>query len=99
MNISKLNLQQACTKEIFTLSLKLFINEPEHQPGRETQESHRIYVAIRAIDRNSLTPPVSNIVQALLFIPSNSTPVLARDCLILKVVLTAMGLVEIVASL
>lgn len=62
----------------------------------ERQESHRIYVAIRAIDRNSLKSPVSDIVQASLFIPPNSTPVLARDCLILKGVLTAMGLIGII---
>ncbi|XP_027998360.2 calcium-activated chloride channel regulator 2 isoform X2 [Eptesicus fuscus] len=96
VNTSKLNPQPAGTKEIFTFSPKFFINGPEHQPDGETQESHRIYVAIRTIDKNSLKSAVSNIAQASLFIPPNSAPVLARDYLILKGVLTAMGLIGII---
>ncbi|KAK1339849.1 LOW QUALITY PROTEIN: hypothetical protein QTO34_018407 [Cnephaeus nilssonii] len=96
VNTSKLNPQPAGTKEIFTFSPKFFINGPEHQPDEETQESHRIYVAIRTIDKNSLKSAVSNIAQASLFIPPNSAPVLARDYLILKGVLTAMGLIGII---
>ncbi|XP_016076132.1 PREDICTED: calcium-activated chloride channel regulator 2 [Miniopterus natalensis] len=96
VNTTKLNPQQAGTKEIFTFSPKLFISGPEHQPDGETQESHRIYVAIRTIDKNSLKSAVSNVAQASLFIPPNSAPVLTRDDLILKGVLTAMGLIGII---
>ncbi|XP_027426018.2 calcium-activated chloride channel regulator 2 isoform X2 [Zalophus californianus] len=96
VNTSKLNPQQAGTKEVFTFSPKLFTNGPDHQPDGETQESHRIYVAIRAIDRNSLKSAVSNIAQASLFIPPNSVPILVRDNLILKGVLTAVGLIGII---
>lgn len=79
VNTSKLTPQQAGTKEIFTFSPKLFTKGPKYQPEGEAQENHRIYVAIRAIDRNSLKSAVSNIAQASLFIPPNSAPVLARD--------------------
>ncbi|XP_025783042.1 calcium-activated chloride channel regulator 2 [Puma concolor] len=97
VNISKLlSPQQAGTKEIFTFSPKLFTNGPDHQPDGETQESHRIYVAIRAIDKNSLKSAVSNIAQVSLFIPPNSAPVLARDHLILKGVLTAVSSIGII---
>uniref|UniRef100_A0A452R8T2 Calcium-activated chloride channel regulator 2 n=1 Tax=Ursus americanus TaxID=9643 RepID=A0A452R8T2_URSAM len=96
VNTSKLNPQQAGTKEVFTFSPKLFTNGPDHQPDGETRESHRIYVAIRAIDKNSLKSAVSNIAQASLFIPPNSAPILARDNLILKGVLTAVGLIGII---
>ncbi|XP_046501435.1 calcium-activated chloride channel regulator 2 isoform X2 [Equus quagga] len=96
VNTSKLTPQQAGTKEIFTFSPKLFTKGPKYQPEGEAQENHRIYVAIRAIDRNSLKSAVSNIAQASLFIPPNSAPVLARDRLILKGILTAMGLIGII---
>ncbi|XP_035951873.2 calcium-activated chloride channel regulator 2 isoform X2 [Halichoerus grypus] len=96
VNASKLNPQQAGTKEVFTFSPRLFTNGPDHQPDGETQESHRIYVAIRAIDRNSLKSAVSNIAQASLFIPPNSALTLDRDNLILKGVLTAVGLIGII---
>nr|XP_012602988.1 calcium-activated chloride channel regulator 2 isoform X1 [Microcebus murinus] len=96
VNTSNLNPQEAGTREIFTFSPKLFTNGPEHQPDGETQESHRIYVAVRAVDRNSLKSAVSNIAQASLFIPPNSAPIPARDYLILKGVLTAMGLIGII---
>lgn len=96
MNTSKLNPQQAGTKEVFTFSPKLFTNGPDHQPDGETQESHRIYVAIRAIDKNSLKSVISNIAQASLFISPNSAPILTRDHLILKGVLTAMGSIGII---
>ncbi|XP_012516630.1 PREDICTED: calcium-activated chloride channel regulator 2 [Propithecus coquereli] len=96
VNTSNLNPQEAGTREIFTFSPKLFTNGPEHQPDGETRESHRIYVAIRAVDRNSLKSAVSNIAQASLFIPPNSAPIPARDYLILKGVLTAMGLIGII---
>ncbi|XP_019607311.2 calcium-activated chloride channel regulator 2 isoform X1 [Rhinolophus sinicus] len=96
VNTSKLNPQQAGTKETFTFSPKLFINGHEHQPDGTTQESHRIYVAIRAMDKNALKSAVSNIAQASLLIPHNSAPVFARDYVILKGVLTAMGLMGII---
>ncbi|XP_076976511.1 calcium-activated chloride channel regulator 2 [Tamandua tetradactyla] len=97
VNTSKLNPQQAGTREIFTFSPKLFTDgHSEHQPDGETQENHRIYVAIRAMDRNSLKSAVSNIAQASLFIPPSSAPVLVRDFLILKGVLTAMSLIGII---
>ncbi|XP_025860504.2 calcium-activated chloride channel regulator 2 isoform X2 [Vulpes vulpes] len=96
VNTSKLNPQQAGTKEVFTFSPKLFTNGPDHQPDGETQESHRIYVAIRAIDKNSLKSVISNIAQASLFISPNSSPILTRDHLILKGVLTAMGSIGII---
>ncbi|XP_006169759.1 calcium-activated chloride channel regulator 2 [Tupaia chinensis] len=96
VNTSKLNPQLAGTKERFTFSPKLFLHGPEHHPDGETQESHRVYVAIRAMDENALKSAVSNIVQASLYIPPNSAPALARDCLILKGVLTAMGLIGII---
>lgn len=91
VNSSKLNPQQAGTREIFIFSPTFFINTPEYQLVRETQDSHRIYVAIRAVDRNSLKSVVSNIAQVSLFIPPNSVPVLARDHLILKGVLIVIG--------
>ncbi|KAF4021617.1 hypothetical protein G4228_013574 [Cervus hanglu yarkandensis] len=93
VNTSKLNPQQAGTKETFKFSSELFTNRPEHQPDGEAQKSHRIYVAIRAVDRNSLKSAVSNIAQASLLILPNSPPVLARDDLILKGVLTAIGII------
>ncbi|XP_023595581.1 calcium-activated chloride channel regulator 2-like, partial [Trichechus manatus latirostris] len=96
VNTSKLNPQEAGTKEIFTFLPKLVTNEPEDQSDGETQDSRRIYVAIRAMGRNSLESAVSNIVQITLFISQNSAPILARDCLILKGVLTAMGLIGII---
>lgn len=96
VNSSKLKPQQAGTKETFTFSPELFTNGPEHQADGETQRSHRIYVAIRAVDRNSLRSAVSNIAQASLSVPPNSTPVLARDDLILKGVLTAISFIGII---
>ncbi|XP_058295604.1 calcium-activated chloride channel regulator 2 isoform X2 [Hylobates moloch] len=96
VNTSKRNPQQAGIREIFTFSPQISTNGPEHQPNGETPESHRIYVAIRAMDRNSLKSAISNIAQASLFIPPNSDPVPARDYLILKGVLTAMGLIGII---
>ncbi|XP_037671987.1 calcium-activated chloride channel regulator 2 [Choloepus didactylus] len=97
VNTSKLNPQQAGTREIFSFSPRLFTNEPsEHQPDGKTQENHRIYVAIRAVDRNSLKSAVSNIAQTSLFPLPNSVPVHARDYLILKGVLTAMSLLGII---
>ncbi|XP_006190220.1 calcium-activated chloride channel regulator 2 [Camelus ferus] len=96
VNTTKLNPQQAGTKEIFTFSPELFTTGPEQQPNGETQKSHRIYVAMRAIDRNSLKSAVSNIAQASLLIPPNSAPVLARDDLILKGVLTAVGFIGVI---
>ncbi|XP_032152257.1 calcium-activated chloride channel regulator 2 isoform X1 [Sapajus apella] len=95
VNTSKLNPQPAGTREIFTFSPQIFTNGPEHRPNGENG-SHRIYVAIRAMDRNSLKSAVSNIAHASLFIPPNSSPVPARDYLILKGVLTAMGLIGII---
>ncbi|XP_008056511.1 calcium-activated chloride channel regulator 2 [Carlito syrichta] len=96
VNTSKLKPQQAGTREIFTFSPTLFTNGPESQPDGETQESLRIYVAIRAMDGNSLKSAVSNIAQASLFIPPNSASLPDRDCLILKGVLTAMGLIGLI---
>ncbi|KAM9685251.1 calcium-activated chloride channel regulator 2-like [Trichechus inunguis] len=96
VNTSKLNPREAGTKEIFTFLPKLVTNEPEDQFDGETQDSCRIYVAIRAMDRSSLESAVSNIVQITLFISQNSAPIPARDCLILKGVLTAMGLIGII---
>uniref|UniRef100_A0A8C2P9R2 Calcium-activated chloride channel regulator 2 n=1 Tax=Capra hircus TaxID=9925 RepID=A0A8C2P9R2_CAPHI len=96
VNTSKLNPQQAGTKEIFKFSSELFTNRPEYQPDGEAQKSHRIYMAIRAVDRNSLKSAVSNIAQASLLILPNSSPVLDRDDLILKGVLTAIGIIGII---
>ncbi|XP_069426731.1 calcium-activated chloride channel regulator 2 [Ovis canadensis] len=96
VNTSKLNPQQAGTKEIFKFSSELFTNGPEYQPDGEAQKSHRIYMAIRAVDRNSLKSAVSNIAQASLLILPNSSPVLDRDDLILKGVLTAIGIIGII---
>lgn len=95
VNTSKLTPQQAGTKEKFTFSPNLFTNEPENHLDEDTQD-HRIYVAIRAIDKNSLKSAVSNIVQLSLFIPQNSATVSSRKSLILKGVLTAMGLIVII---
>ncbi|XP_004679236.1 PREDICTED: calcium-activated chloride channel regulator 2 [Condylura cristata] len=96
VNTSKLNPQKAGTKEIYTFLPNLFINGSEHQPNGDTHDSHRIYVAIQAIDRNSLKSAVSNIAQLTLFTPLNSGTELSRDSLILKGVLTAMGLIGII---
>lgn len=92
VNTSKLSPQQAGTRELFTFSPKFFINRSEYQLGEETQNSHRIYVAIRAMDRNSLKSAVSNIAQVSLFIPLNSVPVLTRDHLILKGAIGSIGM-------
>ncbi|KAM6219950.1 calcium-activated chloride channel regulator 2 [Rhynchocyon petersi] len=96
VNTSQLNPQEAGLKEIFTFSPKLFTKGNEHQSDEESPESNRIYMAIRAMDRNSLKSAVSNIVQTSLFTSQNSAPVTARDGLILKGVLTALGLVGII---
>ncbi|KAM8792145.1 calcium-activated chloride channel regulator 2 isoform 2-T2 [Rhynchonycteris naso] len=96
VNTSNLNPQQVGTKEIFTFSPQLFINGPDYQPDGTTPGNHRIYVAIQAIDKHSLKSAVSNIAQASLFIFPNSAPVLARDFLVLKGVLTAMTLTGII---
>lgn len=40
VNTSELNPQQAGAKEIFTFSVKLFINEPE--PGGETRKAQNL---------------------------------------------------------
>ncbi|XP_048205908.1 calcium-activated chloride channel regulator 2 [Perognathus longimembris pacificus] len=96
VNTSKLNPQPAGTKETFTFSPKLFTNGLQHQADGETQENHRIYIAIRAIDQNTLKSGVSNIAQVSLFIPQNSVPILSRDYLILKGVLTAVSLIGII---
>ncbi|MBZ3891673.1 Calcium-activated chloride channel regulator 2 [Sciurus carolinensis] len=96
VNTSELKPQQAGTREIFTFLPKLFINGPGHQPDGETQENYRIYVAMRAMDRNSLKSAVSNIAQISLFISPNSAPVLGRDSLILKGVLIAIILIGII---
>ncbi|XP_042540652.1 calcium-activated chloride channel regulator 2 [Dipodomys spectabilis] len=96
VNTSKLNPQPAGTTETFTFSPKLFTNGFEHKADGKTQENHRIYIAIRAIDQNSLKSAVSNIAQVSLFIPQDSVPVLSRDYLILKGVLTAVSLIGII---
>ncbi|XP_004582137.2 calcium-activated chloride channel regulator 2 [Ochotona princeps] len=89
VNTSKLSPHQAGTRELFTFSLKFFTNGSEYQLR---EESHRIYVAIRTMDRNSLKSVVSNIVQVSLFIPLNSIPVLTRDHLILKGAIGSIGM-------
>ncbi|XP_012371953.2 calcium-activated chloride channel regulator 2 [Octodon degus] len=96
VNTSKLNPQQAGTREIFTFLPRSFTNEPEYQPESEAQENHRMYVAIRAIDRNSLKSAVSNIAQVSLSSPLSSASASGRDHLILKGVLTAMTLIGII---
>ncbi|XP_066124841.1 calcium-activated chloride channel regulator 2-like isoform X2 [Saccopteryx bilineata] len=96
VNTSNLNPQQVGAKEIFTFSPQLFINGPDYQPDGTTPGNHRIYVAIQAMDKHSLKSAVSNIAQASLFISPNSAPVLARDFLVLKGVLTAMSLIGII---
>ncbi|XP_066232796.1 calcium-activated chloride channel regulator 2 isoform X1 [Saccopteryx leptura] len=96
VNTSNLNPQQVGAKEIFTFSPQLFINGPDYQPDGTTPGNHRIYVAIQAMDKHSLKSAVSNIAQASLFISPNSAPVLARDFLVLKGVVTAMSLIGII---
>ncbi|XP_006831135.1 PREDICTED: calcium-activated chloride channel regulator 2 [Chrysochloris asiatica] len=96
VNTSKLNPQKAGIKETFTFSPKLFTNEPEYHLDGETEESHRMYVAIRSVDRNFLKSAVSNIIQISLLVSQNSAPVLTRDYLILRGVLTAIGLIGII---
>uniref|UniRef100_A0A8C2UXC5 Calcium-activated chloride channel regulator 2 n=1 Tax=Chinchilla lanigera TaxID=34839 RepID=A0A8C2UXC5_CHILA len=96
VNTSKLNPQPAGTREIFTFLPRFFTNEPEHQPERETQENHRIYVALRAMDRNSLKSATSNIAQVSLSSAPNSSSVPGRDHLILKGVLTAASLIGVI---
>nr|XP_003479105.3 calcium-activated chloride channel regulator 2 [Cavia porcellus] len=96
VNTSKLHPKQAGSKEIFKFSPRFFANGLEPQSEREIQENHRIYVAIRAMDRNSLKSAVSNIVQVSLPSPPKSASVPGRDHLILKGVLTAMSLIGII---
>ncbi|EHB18743.1 Calcium-activated chloride channel regulator 2 [Heterocephalus glaber] len=93
VNTSKLNPQQAGTREIFTFLPRRFTSELEHRPERGTQENYRIYLAIRATDRNSLKSAVSNIAQVSRSSSPNSASVPGRDHLIVKGVLTAMSLI------
>lgn len=96
VNTSELNPQQAGTREIFTFSLKLVTSELEHEPDGKMQENHVVYVAMRAVDQNSLKSDVSNIALVSLSVSQNSAPALSRDELILKGVLVAVGLIAMV---
>ncbi|XP_010635055.1 calcium-activated chloride channel regulator 2 [Fukomys damarensis] len=96
VNTSKLYPQQAGTREIFTFSPRIFTNGFEHQPERGTQENHRMYVAIRAMDRNSLKSAVSNIAQVTLSSLPYSASAPGRDRLIWKGVLTSVTMIGII---
>ncbi|XP_007530035.1 calcium-activated chloride channel regulator 2 [Erinaceus europaeus] len=96
VNTSELYPQHAGKKEIFTFSPNLFTNGTEQHYDGSTQDSQRIYVALRAKDKNSLSSAVSNVVQIALFMPPNSTPAPVRDDLILRGILTAVGLIGII---
>ncbi|XP_021513696.1 calcium-activated chloride channel regulator 2 isoform X1 [Meriones unguiculatus] len=87
--------QQAGAWEIFTFSPKLLTSELEREPDEETQETYRVYVAMRAIDRNALKSTVSNIA-LVSFFPQNSAPVHSRDGLILKRAFITVGLIAII---
>lgn len=96
VNTSELNPQQAGTREMFTFSPKIVTEELEHEPDGEMQENHIVYVAMRAMDQNSLKSAVSNIALVSLSAFPKSAPTFHREDLILKGVLVALGLIAIV---
>ncbi|XP_074077862.1 calcium-activated chloride channel regulator 2 [Macrotis lagotis] len=91
VNISSLIPQRAGSRETFVFTPALLTKEQQKLHG-ET-EDNRVYFAIRALDEASRQGQVSNIVQAVLFVPQNTASVTVRESLILKVVLTAVGLI------
>ncbi|CAH6777153.1 Clca2 [Phodopus roborovskii] len=96
VNTSELNPQQAGTRETFAFSPKIVTNEVEHEPDGEIQESHIVYVAMRAMDQNSLKSAVSNIALVSLSVSPKSVPTFRRDDLILKGIFAALGLIAII---
>ncbi|XP_005081967.2 calcium-activated chloride channel regulator 2 [Mesocricetus auratus] len=96
VNTSELNPQQAGTREIFTFSPKMVTNELEHKPDGQMEENHIVYVAMRAMDQNSLKSAVSNIALVSLSVSPKSAPTFHRDDLILKGVLVASGLIAVI---
>ncbi|XP_034355270.1 calcium-activated chloride channel regulator 2 isoform X1 [Arvicanthis niloticus] len=95
VNSSELIPQHAGTRETFTFSLKLVTHELGHKPDEDAQETNIVYVALRAMDRSSLRSAVSNIALVSTSLSPNSAPVVSRDNLILKGVLTVVGLISI----
>ncbi|XP_027729752.1 calcium-activated chloride channel regulator 2 [Vombatus ursinus] len=93
VNISKLTPQPAGSRETFVFTLALLTKQRQQQLDGETGEGNSIYLAVRALDEAFLTGPVSNIVQAALFVPRNTSSVTAREFLILRGVVTAVGLI------
>uniref|UniRef100_F6RF88 Calcium-activated chloride channel regulator 2 n=1 Tax=Monodelphis domestica TaxID=13616 RepID=F6RF88_MONDO len=93
VNVSQLIPQRAGSREIFVFTPALLTKEQQQQLDEETGEGNRVYFAIRATDEASLQGQVSNIVQATLIIPQYVSPVTSRESLILKGVLTAIGLI------
>ncbi|XP_031231594.1 calcium-activated chloride channel regulator 2 isoform X2 [Mastomys coucha] len=92
VNPSELVPQHAGTRETFTFSPKLVTHELEHEPDEEAQETYIVYVALRAMDKSSLRSAVSNIALVSMSPPPNSAPAASRDDLVLKGVLTTVGL-------
>ncbi|XP_051021629.1 LOW QUALITY PROTEIN: calcium-activated chloride channel regulator 2 [Acomys russatus] len=92
VNTSQLVPQQAGARETFTISPKLVTSEPKQEAGEENQDTAMVYVAVSAVDRNSLKSAVSNIALVSLSAPQNSAPVHSRDGLVLKGVLTTLAL-------
>ncbi|XP_006501495.1 calcium-activated chloride channel regulator 2 isoform X1 [Mus musculus] len=95
VNSSELVPQHAGTRETFTFSPKLVTHELDHELAEDAQEPYIVYVALRAMDRSSLRSAVSNIALVSMSLPPNSSPVVSRDDLILKGVLTTVGLIAI----
>ncbi|KAM8999852.1 calcium-activated chloride channel regulator 2 isoform 2-T2 [Sarcophilus harrisii] len=93
VNSSKMIPQPAGSRETFVFTPALLTKEQQQQLDGEMGEADKIYLAIRALDETSLQGQVSNIVQAALFIPGIAPSVPAREFLILKGVLTAVGLI------
>ncbi|XP_044530028.1 calcium-activated chloride channel regulator 2 [Gracilinanus agilis] len=93
VNVSQLIPQRASSREMFVFTPALLTKEQQHELDEEAGEGNRVYLAIRAVDEASLWGQVSNIVQAALVVPQNVSPVTARESLILKGVLTAIGLI------
>ncbi|XP_036611911.1 calcium-activated chloride channel regulator 2 [Trichosurus vulpecula] len=91
VNISKLIPQPAGSRETFVFTPGLLTEDQQQQLDGETGEGNSIYLAIQALDEASLKGPVSNIVQAALLVPQNTSSVTARELLILRGVLTAVG--------
>ncbi|XP_072505034.1 calcium-activated chloride channel regulator 2 isoform X2 [Notamacropus eugenii] len=99
VNVSKLIPQPSGSRETFLFTPASLTKQQQQQLDRERGEGSSFYLAIRALDEASLKGPVSNIVQAALFVPRNTSSVTVREFLILRGVLAAVGLIATICLL